>query len=116
MQKGMPQEIDVWYVLPAIRKELAESLIKQGLNQSEIAIKLGVTKAAISQYLSNKRACGIKFGLVIKDQINHSAKQIMKGSSVMKEIFEIEKLIRRRKIYCSLCIARKDKCNICCSE
>lgn len=116
MKKAMPQEIDVWYILPAIRKELAESLKKQGLNQSEIASKLGITKSAVSQYIANKRACGIKFGPVIKDQINFSAKQITKGSSVMKEIFEIEKLIRRRKVYCSLCIARKDKCNICCSE
>lgn len=116
MQKGMPQEIDVWYILPAIRKELAESLKKQGLNQSEIAVKLGITKAAVSQYITNKRACSVKFGPKIKEQIKFSAKQIIKGSNVMKEIFEIEKLIRRRKIYCSLCVARKDKCNICCSE
>ena len=32
-----PQEIEVWYVLPAIRKQLALELIKQGLTQSQVS-------------------------------------------------------------------------------
>lgn len=112
----MPQEIGVWYILPAIRKELAFELNKQGLKQTEIAVRLGITKAAVSQYLANKRASNVKFGPRIKEQIKYSAKQIISGSNVMKEIFEIEKLLKRSKIYCKMCIHGKESCNICCEK
>lgn len=112
----MPQEIGVWYILPAIRKELAFELNKKGLKQTEIAGKLGITKSAVSQYLANKRASNVKFSPKIKEQIKHSAKQIISGSNVMKEIFEIEKLLKRRGIYCKMCIHGKESCNICCGK
>ena len=45
-----PQEIEVWYILPAIRKELVVVLKESGLTQRKIAGMLKVTEAAISQY------------------------------------------------------------------
>jgi predicted transcriptional regulator len=50
-----PQEIEVYYLLPAIRRELAKALKKKGSDQKTVAALLGVTPAAISQYLSGKR-------------------------------------------------------------
>ena len=61
----MPQEVEVWYVLPAIRRELArvmktKTVQRVGENgkkkehkitQKEIAQILGVTEPAITQYL-----------------------------------------------------------------
>ena len=45
-----------WNGIPVIRKEIAESMTKNfGLNQKETAEKLGITPAAVSQYLSKKR-------------------------------------------------------------
>jgi predicted transcriptional regulator len=45
--------------LPPMRAEMVARLIqKQGLSQSDAAKKLGVTRAAVSQYLSRKRGCG----------------------------------------------------------
>ena len=45
------------YVLPIFRSILAKELVqKYHLSQTEIAKKLGTTQAAISQYLSSKRA------------------------------------------------------------
>ncbi len=45
-----------WKLLPAIRKEIARTMItKFGLTQRDAAKKLGVTPAAICQYLSQKR-------------------------------------------------------------
>jgi predicted transcriptional regulator len=82
----MPCEIIMWYILPGIRREIAKSLLKNGLNQKETAKKLGVTDAAVSQYLSEKRG-----GVEIKDkkilvEIKNSAKRIVAGDkSIMVE-------------------------------
>ena len=52
----VPCEIVVWYVLPAIRRELARELVKTyGMKQADVARKFEVTDAAISQYLKKKR-------------------------------------------------------------
>jgi len=39
-----------------IKAKLARELLKRGLSQKEIAKELDVTEAAVSQYLSGKRA------------------------------------------------------------
>jgi predicted transcriptional regulator len=45
------------YVLPIYRSMLAKELVeKYGLSQTQTAKRLGTTQAAISQYLSSKRA------------------------------------------------------------
>ena len=45
------------YVLPIFRSMLAKELVqKYHLSQTEAAKKLGTTQAAVSQYLSSKRA------------------------------------------------------------
>jgi predicted transcriptional regulator len=45
------------YVLPIFRSMLAKELVqKYKLSQTETAKKLGTTQAAVSQYLSSKRA------------------------------------------------------------
>jgi len=51
----MPCELIVWYVLPAIRRDLAVKLKEKGMPQKEIAEKLGVTAAAVSQYVKSRR-------------------------------------------------------------
>lgn len=50
-------EIEYWYVLPAIRRELAKSLKELGsLRQKEVADILGISESAVSQYLKGTRA------------------------------------------------------------
>ena len=45
------------YVLPIFRSMLAKELVQKfNLSQTEAAKKLGTTQAAVSQYLSSKRA------------------------------------------------------------
>ncbi|HIH66091.1 MAG TPA: transcriptional regulator, partial [Nanoarchaeota archaeon] len=51
-----PQELEVFYFIPAIRKELSVQMKKKGKGQREIANLLGITEAAVSQYISSKRA------------------------------------------------------------
>lgn len=52
----IPCEVVVWYLLPTVRKEVARELVTvHGFTQSRVARVFGVTDAAVSQYLKNKR-------------------------------------------------------------
>jgi len=48
-------EIIVQYVLPAIRAEMAVRMQDEGMSQAQIARILGVTPAAVNQYVKSKR-------------------------------------------------------------
>jgi len=56
----MPQELEVWYVLPSLRREMARLMIKKGIPQKDIAGILGVTEPAVTQYklAKSKRSRG----------------------------------------------------------
>jgi predicted transcriptional regulator len=56
----MPQELEVWYVLPSLRREMARLMIKKGMPQKDIAGILGVTEPAVTQYklAKSKRSRG----------------------------------------------------------
>ncbi|MEM2029794.1 MAG: helix-turn-helix domain-containing protein [Archaeoglobaceae archaeon] len=45
----------VKYILPAIRAMVAKELIERGYKIKEVAEMLGLTQAAVSQYLASKR-------------------------------------------------------------
>ena len=51
-----PPAIEVWYILPAVRKHISLELIKTGLAQKQVAKIIGVTEASISHYKKDKRA------------------------------------------------------------
>lgn len=89
-----PCEIIVWDVLPCIRRELAKNMEELGLNETKIADKIGVTVAAVSQYLSNKRGIATSFDGDIQKEIKKSAKKIIDGEDAVKEICRICSLIK----------------------
>ena len=96
-----PCEYMMWNGIPAIRKELAEVLIKEfGLSQREAAEKLGLTPAAICQYLSKKRAKSDTFDKTIIQEISISAQRIMKndGTDVIIETCRICQLVQKKQI------------------
>jgi predicted transcriptional regulator len=87
----------IWTGLPTIKKEIAKSIVNTfGLNQKDAARLLGITPAAICQYLSNKRGKIEISDKKIKVEIRISAKRIIqKGEPVVHaEICRICKLIR----------------------
>ncbi len=92
--RKVPCEIIVWNVLPCIRRALATSLFKKGLNQKEIANKIGVSSAAISQYLASKRGKNMRFNEKILKEIEKSADAILKGNDAIEEICKICKIIK----------------------
>ncbi|MHA1542973.1 MAG: transcriptional regulator [Candidatus Hodarchaeales archaeon] len=82
MTNKTPCEIIVWYILPAIRCEIAKRLIENyGLTQRKVAEKLGITEATVSRYVSGKRGSSEVFNNSILDMINESANRIFEGDS-----------------------------------
>lgn len=79
-------EESVWYYLPLIRKEFAKSLINDyGLTQRKAAEKLGITEAAVSQYVSKKRGDFKVTNPRIQREIKESTKRIVNGDiQIMK--------------------------------
>ena len=50
-----PCEVALWHILPCIRACLARELVKMDLTQQKVADILGITQAAVSQYIGKKR-------------------------------------------------------------
>ena len=101
-----PCEYMLWNGIPAIRKELAETMIKQfGLSQREAAEKLGITPSAVCQYLSKKRGKTDIFDDTIIEEISLSAERIVKNdeSIVILETCRICKIVQKIKDFSVIC-------------
>lgn len=97
-----PCELTVWYVLPAIRSELAKELARLKMSQKDISERLSITQAAVSQYVNGKRGHNIKFKKGVRDEIKKLAGDINDGagSGVVIRV-------------CSICNMVKDDGTIC---
>ena len=101
-------EYMMWSGLPVIRKEIAESMINDyGLSQKEAAEKLGITPAAVCQYVSRKRG---KIDISDKDvlsEIKISAQSIIDNGDghILKETCRICKLLRSSKQFSLFCLS-----------
>lgn len=85
-----PQEIEVWYILPAIRAELAKAMKEFGLGQNKIAEHLNITEGAVSQYISGKRAAEFKFDSKHKENVKEAAKRIaFEKAHVIREVQQL---------------------------
>ena len=125
----MPQEVEVWYVLPAIRRELAKVMKtktvtrvndEHKITQKEIARMLGVTEPAITQYLLKKkgqRSRGDQVGLPesILKEIDKSADNMIADyenvrllddedifQTMTREINHIIKFMRDAGVMCDI--------------
>lgn len=89
--KSMPQEIEVWYLIPGIRRELTKSLVADHkMNQKGISKILGITESAVSQYIKNKRGSEMKFSKEDIQLIKKSANQIaVNKSEANREIYNL---------------------------
>jgi uncharacterized protein len=114
-----PQEIEVWYVIPAVRRELAKRLVSSGLSQRQVARKLDVTEAAISQYLSNKRGISYDYPPKLQEAMAKACEQIVSSKdplTVRREIVRICALMKKEKIICDLHKKHgfnKEGCTVC---
>lgn len=98
-----PQEMEVWYVLPAIRREFSLALIETGLSQKRVAGILGVTEAAVSQYKKEKRAKELIFDLTVKEEIKKAARRVTtRPEMIFQEMMAIDDYLKRHGIFCQL--------------
>jgi uncharacterized protein len=112
----LSQEIEVWYIIPAVRKELARLLTqKYEMSFEKAGNVLGISKAAISQYLSNKRANKIKLSAEVKREVEKSAKTINDNpKTAVAEIQRILRYMKENKCSCDVCKRyNKDVLNYC---
>ena len=116
----MPCEIIVWKLLPVLRKELAKEMKQLGVSQKEIAQRLGVTPAAVSQYIKAKRGKDLALNDVFRAEIKTSAKRLAEKSDssiIIRELCTLCKNARPHRILCQL--HHEDsadldaKCNVC---
>lgn len=118
----MPQEIEVWYILPAIRRELAKTMIEDfKLSQKEVANNMCLTEAAVSQYLNSKRAKEVIFTEAVLSEIKKSASKIVEdGKTLVPEMLRICKLTAVKQVMCDLHkkqdVVLPENCDICLEE
>jgi len=72
-------------LLPPMRAEMITRLVRdQGMSQSDAAKRLGVTRAAVSQYMSGKRGAGeVEISAELNTMIDRWAKAVLTGESDM---------------------------------
>jgi predicted transcriptional regulator len=91
-----------WNMIPAIRGEIAKSMVNDfGLNQKEAAAKLEITPAAVSMYLSDKRG-NIKIrDKKIINEIHISAENMIKDENIdiIRETCRICKVIKSKGLF-----------------
>ena len=114
-----PCELVVWRILPAIKANIARNLKDKGMKQKDIASALDLTEAAVSQYLSGKRAKDFKVPEEMNDMINLVSDAISKGKNqeiLMYGICQVCKEIRAKGMACHDCKSdsnMKQDCSLC---
>lgn len=119
MRMRFPCEIVIWYLLPAIRSALAKELAGLGLSQKEISEKLGISEAAVSQYMKGKRGGKIGFSTELNEMVREAARHIVSSASIIdvyRKTCNLCLSLRKRALMCDL--HRKmdnvpEDCNLC---
>jgi len=104
MQGQMPQEIEVWYIIPAIRRELAKSMIDDfKFTQKQVANHMALTEAAVSQYLNLKRAKEVIFTQAVLEEIKKSASSIIENNiTLVPEMLRLCHLTDVKQVMCDI--------------
>ncbi len=97
-----PQEIEVFYVLPALRKHIALSMKEQGMKQKDIAEVLQIEGATVSQYVSEKRANKITFNESLLEEIKQATARITDKLSMIREIQHLLRRVRETNTLCTI--------------
>ena len=115
----LQQEVEAFYIIPAVRRELARQMITLGLSQRDVAKRLRVTDAAVSQYLSNKRGSPLEYGPTVAAAIHAAAARVKDSADeglIRKEIDALCELLKRERVICDIHRKHatvKDGCSSC---
>ena len=91
------------------------------LTQKHVASVMGLTEAAVSQYLHSKRAKGVVFTKAVLEEIKKSAKEIAKNEKLlMQEMMRLTNLTGVKHVMCDVHKKHDAKlpesCDICFEE
>ncbi len=111
-----PQELKSLYVLPAVRRAFAVALKKKGIDQTRIAKLLGVTPAAVTNYLQSKRASSTKLSAGVVKRVNALADSATSFDDVRAGTHDIILNAWESKNVCGVCNTvnkTKSSCTTC---
>jgi uncharacterized protein len=98
-----PQEIEVWYILPLIRRKIALKMVEKGLKQKDVAKIMGITPAAVCQYKKEKRAKEDFFDDEMNKELTKSVKNVIKSNEKLaEEIIRLNNLAKSKGIVCKI--------------
>jgi predicted transcriptional regulator len=81
-----PCETVVWHILPSIRRDICTYLIKERkMKTKDVAAMLGITDAAVSQYIHGKRANSFSFGTQHRSEIKALSERIAGDNPEMRK-------------------------------
>ncbi|MBI4140085.1 hypothetical protein HY483_03940 [Candidatus Woesearchaeota archaeon] len=111
-----PQELESLYLLPAVRRAFAIESLRMGVHQKKIAELLGITPAAVTNYIKSKRATGTK----LDESTLKSVEKLSKTAKTPKDVKAgTQKILldswKKRQV-CSICHninKTKNSCNEC---
>jgi predicted transcriptional regulator len=103
MQKQVlqPQEVEVFYIIPAIRAQLAKAMKESGKSQKEIATLLGLRESTVSQYINDKRAT-LAFDAGIKEKVSKIASSIGKQVDAIRAVQILLREIKKTRAICDI--------------
>jgi hypothetical protein len=100
-------------IIPALRAHIAKELIDSyGLNQAEVAEKLGVSQPAVSQYLRQVRGTQSKImrNKIVEEEVKQICKRIADGEkNPTSEFCGFCRLIREHRLVCAVCGSKSTK-------
>jgi predicted transcriptional regulator len=97
-----PQEVEVYYLLPAVRRELALALKDEGSDQKAIADLLHLTPAAVSQYINGKRGREIQLPSAFIARIKASARKVKDDASCYAALQRLLKDANDSRVLCTI--------------
>ena len=100
--KRTPCEYLLWNLLPAVRNEIARSMVNDfGLSQKEAAEKLEIQPAAVCMYMSDKRGKSNINNKAILREIKNSAEKIIQNedTDIVIETCRLCKIIKSKKLF-----------------
>lgn len=120
----LPEEVEAKATIPALRAMVAKRLLqKYGLTQQRVARLLGVTQAAISNYLRETRGAAytLESNIVVTVMMDDLAKSLHAGAdpiTTLIKFHEASTYIKGRRFMCDLHQKLEpglevEKCHIC---
>lgn len=100
-------EVEVWYGLPAVRRQLAVRLKAKGQTQKQIAALLGMTESAVSQYLAGKRGA-TELPSELDKPFDEAVQHILAGQNAKAQIVDLLDVMRETRAICKIHEAQSD--------